>query len=99
MNLEVVLLRGAEDDLQAAFDAYEDRAEGLGEEFILTVDGSLTSLSRFPEMAPVYYQAIRRLVLRRFPHGVVYSLEGQRILVHAVLDLRQDPKRIRRRLG
>lgn len=33
-----------------------------------------------------------------FNYGVFYSVEGQRVMVHAILDLRQDPVAIRRRL-
>ena len=61
MTREVVFLRGAEADLQAAFDRYEDKVEGLGEELMLTIDGSLTAICQFPEMAPVYHKTIRRL--------------------------------------
>ena len=99
MSSEVVFLRGAESDLQSAFIRYEDKVEGLGREFLLTIDGSLTAVGQFPEMARVYHKTIRRLVVSRFPYGVFYAVEGQRIIVHAVLDLRQDPESIRKRLG
>ena len=98
MSREGVILRGAEADLQSAFDHYEDKVEGLGREFILTIDGSLTTVSQFPEMARLYHKTIRRLVVNRFPYGIFYAVEGQRIVVHAVLDLRQDPQNIRKRL-
>ena len=78
---------------------YEDKVEGLGREFLLTIDGSLTAVGQFPEMARVYHKTIRRLVVSRFPYGIFYAVEGQRIIVHAVLDLRQDPEDIRNRLG
>jgi len=99
MNREVVFLRSAEADLQSAFNRYEDKVDGLGEEFILTIDGSLTAVRQFPEMARLYHKTIRRLVISRFPYGVFYPVEGQRIVVHAVLDLRQHPRNIRKRLG
>jgi plasmid stabilization system protein ParE len=99
MSREAVLLRGAETDLQVAFGRYEDKVEGLGEEFLLTIDGSLTAIVQFPELAPVYHKTVRRLVVNRFPYGVFYAVEGRRIVVHAVLDLRQDPRSIRKRLG
>ena len=33
-----------------------------------------------------------------FPFGIFYSVEGNRILISAILALRQDPERIRERL-
>jgi hypothetical protein len=40
----------------------------------------------------------RRFLVPNFPFGIFYSVEGHRILISAVLDLRQDPERIRERL-
>ncbi len=31
--------------------------------------------------------------------GIFYSIEGRRVIIHAVLDLRQDERAIVRRLG
>jgi plasmid stabilization system protein ParE len=70
MNRELVLPRSAEADLQSAFASYEDRVEGLREEFILAVDGSLVTISQFPETGRPYHKTIRRLLGRRFPFGV-----------------------------
>jgi hypothetical protein len=44
-------------------------------------------------------QISRHLVLRRFPYGVFYVLDGQSISIVAVLNLRQDPTAIRATLG
>jgi hypothetical protein len=37
--------------------------------------------------------------MRKFDHGIFYHIHGTRIVVTAVLDLRQDPTTIRRRLN
>ena len=39
-----------------------------------------------------------RLLSRRFPYAVYYSVEGKTICVEAVLDCRRDPAWIRQRL-
>jgi hypothetical protein len=41
---------------------------------------------------------MRRLLVQGFPFGIFYTLEGRRIIVSGVMDLRQDPKVIARRL-
>ena len=51
-----------------------------------------------PESAAIYAGEFRRLLVRRFDHGIFYRIHGTRIVVTAVLDLRQDPTTIRRRL-
>lgn len=98
MSLEIVFLRGAEADLLAAFTRYENRLEGLGEESLIAIDGGVTLIGEFPEIAPVYHLSFRRLVVSRFPFGIFYAIESDRIVVHAVLDLRQAPEKILKRL-
>jgi hypothetical protein len=49
------------------------------------------------EMASSESDIAEKLVAN-FPFGIFYSVEGTRIVISAVLDLRQDPDRIRERL-
>jgi hypothetical protein len=98
MNLPVVFLSGADADLQSAFNTFEDYREGFGVEFMIAVDAHLTRLSVFPLIAPIYLRTVRRQVMRGFPYGIFYEPHPTRIIVMAILDLRQDPERIRRRL-
>jgi hypothetical protein len=62
------------------------------------VDAYLAHIAAFPEMAPIYLENIRRLVMQGFPYGIFYQSLPSRILVAAVLDLRQDKATIARRL-
>ena len=98
MNLPVVFLSGADADLQAAFNTFEDYREGFGAEFMTAVDAHLARASVFPLLAPVYLRTVRRQVMRGFPYGIFYEPHPTRVIVIAILDLRQDPERIRRRL-
>jgi len=52
----------------------------------------------FPEIAPIYFENIRRQVIQRFPYGIFYEPQPTRILVTAILDLRQDEEQMLRRL-
>ena len=73
-------------------------AKVSGVEFMQAVEAHLARLAVFPLLAPVYHGKIRRRVMHRFPYGVFYESHPTRIIVMAVLDLRQDPEHIRRRL-
>ena len=44
------------------------------------------------------YKDFRRGLISRFPFGIYYTIERKRIVVFAVLDLRQNPENIRSRL-
>jgi plasmid stabilization system protein ParE len=39
-----------------------------------------------------------RLLSQRFPYAVYYTLENDTVPIHAVLDCRQDPERVQRRV-
>jgi plasmid stabilization system protein ParE len=97
--VEVIFLRGSEADLLAAWMGYEEILPGLGDRFEAEVRAALLRTVELPESAPVYAGEFRRLLVRKFDHGIFYRIHGARIVVTAVLDLRQDPTTIRRRLN
>jgi hypothetical protein len=67
-------------------------------EFLTVVDAYLARIAVFPEIAPIYFANVRRQVIRRFPYGIFYEPQPRRILVTAILDLRQEEQQILRRL-
>ena len=95
---DLVFLLSADSDIQTAYEFYEAVQSGRGEVFMRHLDVGLGQLRAFPEAAPVFHNSYRRLLVHGFPYGIFYSLEGRRIIVAAVMDLRQDPKQIYRRL-
>lgn len=97
--MRVKLLRGAEADLLEIYLRLEQYRDGLGERFYHILDRALERLRQNPEIAPPYRGVYRRLVLRTFGIGVFYSIEGDRLMVGAILDLRQSPESIERRLS
>src|ERR1051325_4058145 len=96
---ELVLLLQAELDIQAAFNRYEGFQEGRGEVFMRHLDAAFTLMRQPPAIAPVSGEAYRRMLIRDFPYGVFYQVQPKRVIVAAVMDLRQDPKAIRRKLS
>jgi len=52
-----------------------------------------------PELFPKKYKRFRRAIIRRTYYGIYYVLEPQVTIVVAVLDLRRDPREIRRLLN
>jgi len=96
--IELILLLQADHDIQTAFERYEDYQQGRGEVFMRQLDAALTLLRQHPEIAPVYASPYRRMLTREFPYGIFYVAQPTRIVVAAVMDLRQDPQMIRWRL-
>ena len=95
---ELVFLFSADADIQTAFEFYEEIQAGRGEVFMRHLDAALSLLRQHPEIAPVYEGRYRRMLIRDFPYGVFYEVQPNRIIIGAVMDLRQDPEAIRRKL-
>ena len=61
------LLIRPEADLEGAYRWYEDKSEGLGTEFLRSVDASLISLLKTPEAYQKIHKNIRRVLIRKIP--------------------------------
>lgn len=84
-------------EIQEGYEWYESKAEGLGAEFIRAVDACLATIERNPTVYAVVHKQVRRALLRRFPYGIFYLIEGKTIVVIACFHAHRDPKRWRRR--
>jgi hypothetical protein len=62
------------------------------------IDAYLARIAAFPEIAPHYLEGVHRQVVQRFPYGIFYEPQAARIVVVAILDLRQNEQEISRRL-
>ena len=86
-------------DVEAAFEWYENERPGLGLEFL---DELRASYNRIAD-GPLKYQelrgGIRRALLRRFPYAVYFAIEGDIVVVVAVLHASRDPAEWQRRRG
>jgi plasmid stabilization system protein ParE len=99
MAVELVLAPEAESDIAEAYDWYEDRRVGLGEEFLSSVDACLEGTRRWPDMYPVVHEHFRRALIRRFPYAVFYEKSESIVTVYAVFHTSRDPEKLRRRLS
>ena len=73
---------------QAEFDDvrryYNQQKTGLGDDFTETVRQGLRRVLAQPESCPVEFDDVRRLVLRRFPYKLLYSVDADHLYVIAV---------------
>src|SRR5689334_20408954 len=81
----------ASQDIRRAFAWYEQKNQGLGLEFLRSVDACMAGIARNPFAFPIAHQEIRRSVLRKFPYPVFYVPEAERVVVLACLHHRRNP--------
>lgn len=98
MNYEVLLRPEAEADITEAYRWYEKQDEGLGEEFLRSVDACFAAVQRTPTAYPGAHRNVRRALLRKFPYGIFYLIEADRLIVLACFHARRDPKQWQERL-
>jgi plasmid stabilization system protein ParE len=97
--MNAVWTLGAEADAQRIYEHHENREEGAGDRFYDEVLSSVRLLEAFPEIGPVVHRGkVRRVLVFNRHYGLFYVAERRGVMLHALLDLRQDPTTIMRRL-
>lgn len=91
---------GAETDVQTIYERLENWEEGAGDNFYASLLRSLMLLENFPDIGAVVFQRkVRRLLVVNRNYGLYYVHEARGVVLHALLDLRQDPRTIRKRIS
>jgi plasmid stabilization system protein ParE len=87
----VVLATEAEREAHEAFLWYAARDPRVADRFEAQVLAAFDRIAEAPEQGPEIEPGVRRLVLHRFPYGLLYAVEPDRILVLTVMHLRRRP--------
>jgi toxin ParE1/3/4 len=72
----------------------------LGEAFVEAVDAAIDRILilEFPDACPVVQRDARRFLVERFPYCLYYRVEGDGVIVVALMHAARDPERRRQRL-
>jgi len=95
--MRIKILASAVDDLRAGRNFYESQGEGLGSYFLDSLFSDIDSLVLYGGIHPEVF-GYHRLLSKRFPYAVYYTLDEDLVLVRRVLDLRRNPNRTREAL-
>jgi toxin ParE1/3/4 len=63
----------AEDDIVDAYRWFEERRDGLGDDFLSVVEQAFETIERSPEAFRVVHKQVRRVLTRRFPFAAFSS--------------------------
>ncbi len=80
----------AEADLSDDHRYYNQASSGLGDQLVAEVRAAVEFLEQFPKGAPELSGEIRGKTLVRFPHTLLYVIEGEEVVILAVAHQRQD---------
>ena len=91
VTLSTTITPAAEADLTEVIAWYESKRPDLSFDFLLSLDATLDHIARHPESYAMVAPAVRRALLRRFPHAVYYRLKAT-IEVIAIVHTHRSPR-------
>ncbi len=83
---------GAEDDVDIAYHWYEDQLSGLGETFLIELEGYYRKLEQNPEVHSKISRRLRQVIFTRFPYVLVYEIIKFEVHVYSVFHTSRNPK-------
>jgi hypothetical protein len=96
MKYKMVFRKKAGAHLLEIHEWYESQKQGLGDEFFLSINASLASVLKSPLLFQVKFKNIRCAIVSRFPYGIYYSIESDRIVILSVIHFKRKPKLTRK---
>jgi plasmid stabilization system protein ParE len=94
---DVLVLRAAVQDLEAARRFYDRKEPGVGQIFWDSLIGDITSLIDYAGIHGRSF-GVHRMLAKRFPYAIYYRMDGDVALVIAVLPLRRNPEWLKRKM-
>jgi len=95
--MTILILDNAKLDLVDGYYFYERQQEHIGDFFLNCLYSDIDSLRLYSGIHKKRHE-FYWMLSKRFPFAIYYEIEDGKILVHAIMDCRQDPKTIEERL-
>ncbi|MBP6039163.1 MAG: type II toxin-antitoxin system RelE/ParE family toxin [Flavobacterium sp.] len=70
---------------------YEEQREGLSYDFELCLEDSMSQIFRNPELFQVRYKNVKVRFIKRFPYGIHYLINLDKIIVIGVFHTSRSP--------
>ena len=90
--MRVIVTTPAELEGYSAYDFYEGKRPGLGEEFMKEVERGLALLAENPYLGGPIGHGERHFVLHRFPYTLVYRIYADHVGVLSIKHDRQEDR-------
>ena len=95
MKYNVSITELAELEIQEYFIDYDEKREGLGEDFENELNQGVEYIGREAQSIQLRYNNIRIYFLKRFPFGIHFSMSGNEVLIIGVYPMKDNPNRWR----
>jgi toxin ParE1/3/4 len=78
-------------EVKAAFNWYEEQAQGLGDDFIAELERAFVHIQQSPQMWPKFSLNSQRYLLPRFPFAIIYQYKSLGLYILAVMHQQRKP--------
>jgi hypothetical protein len=95
MSYSLNFLPEVEHDAIAAYLWYENKAHGLGEEFLRLFYACSNEITRNPLLYMCVYDDFHRRLLRRFPYAIYFRIEHENAVIFGLFHCARDPQFIK----
>lgn len=95
----LVIRPEAEAELAEAVQWYEAKERGLGSEFLRAFRAATAVLRRNPNLYQVVEGEARRILVGRFPYGIIYEIHGAEVVILACFHSSREPESWTRRIS
>lgn len=82
----------AQDDIQTAYNWYEEQLPDLGESFLDDLYSTLEKIAIHPEYFSFVFDDFRDASLKKFPYLVVFKIEATKVYINSVRHTKRKPK-------
>ena len=78
---------------------YSEKSPSLASVFFTEVENAIEKIVENPNLYGVIDEDVRRCLTKRFPYGILYSIEDNYILILAVMHCSREPSYWKHRLA
>ncbi len=78
---------------------YSEKSPSLASAFFTEVENAIEKIVENPNLYGVIDEDVRRCLTKRFPYGILYSIEDNYILILAVMHCSREPSYWKHRLA
>ncbi len=93
MKYTLEIKEEAVDDIQVAYNHYEDRKLGLGKRFLDTLEIYIERVHKYPEHYQVKRKPYREAFIKDFPYLIIYKIEENKIIIYAIFNTWRNPSK------
>lgn len=96
MRYNISITELAEQEIQEYFDDYNQKREGLGEDFENEINQNIDYIQKEAQTIQIRYNTIRISFLKRFPFGIHFQIKQNDVLIIGVYPMKSNPRNWRK---